>query len=119
MDRSALDRVKQSEEKETGEPGYVVRFVLDGPRGPIRVGNLHLETPRKGLEGLMQRDRRRLRMNTEIRDVESQLALQWVEEGAGPLLVLGDFNTPVESRSSAATGPSSPTPSPSQARASG
>ena len=98
MDRSALERVKQSEEKEIGGAGYVVRFVLDGPRGPIRVGNLHLETPRKGFEGLMELDLRRLRMNTEIRDIESHLARQWVEHGAGPLLVLGDFNTPVESR---------------------
>jgi vancomycin resistance protein VanJ len=98
MDRSGLDRVKQSEAKEIGGAGYVVRFVLDGPRGPIRVGNLHLETPRKGLEGLMEGDLRRLEMNTEIRDIESHLARQWVEQGAGPLLVLGDFNTPVESR---------------------
>ena len=98
MDRSALDRVKQSEVREIGGAGYVVRFALDGPRGPIRVGNLHLETPRKGFEGLMERDLRRLRMNTEIRDIESHLASQWIEQGAGPLLVLGDFNTPVESR---------------------
>jgi vancomycin resistance protein VanJ len=98
MDRSALDRVKQSEEKEIGGAGYVVRLVVDGPRGPIRVGNLHLETPRKGFEGLMERDLRRLRMNTEIREVESHLARRWVEQGTGPLVVLGDFNTPVESR---------------------
>jgi endonuclease/exonuclease/phosphatase (EEP) superfamily protein YafD len=98
MDRSGLDRVKQSEEKEIGGAGYVVRFVLDGPRGPIRVANLHLETPRKGFEGLMEFDLRRLRMNTEIREIESHLARQWVEQGAGPLVVLGDFNTPVESR---------------------
>ena len=98
MDRSALDRVKQSEEKEVGGAGYVVRFVLDGPRGPIRVANLHLETPRKGLEGLMEHDVRRLHMNTEIRDVESHLARAWVDQGVGPLLVVGDFNTPVESR---------------------
>ena len=98
MDRSALDRVKQSEEKEIGGAGYVVRFVLDGPAGPLRVANLHLETPRKGFEGLMDRDLRRMRMNTEIRDVESHLARAWVDSGAGPLIVLGDFNTPVESR---------------------
>jgi len=98
MDRSALDRVKQSEEKEIGGAGYVVRFILDGPAGPIRVANLHLETPRKGFEGLMERDLRRMRMNTEIRDVESHLARAWVDSGTGPLIVLGDFNTPVESR---------------------
>jgi endonuclease/exonuclease/phosphatase (EEP) superfamily protein YafD len=98
MDRSQLDRVKQSEEKEFGGAGYVVRFVLETPRGPIRVANLHLETPRKGLEGLMDRDFRRLDMNTEIRDIESSLARNWVDEGTGPLIVLGDFNTPIESR---------------------
>jgi vancomycin resistance protein VanJ len=98
MDRSVLDRVKQSEAREFGGAGYVVRFVLDGPRGPIRVGNLHLETPRKGLEGLMEGDLRRLRLNTEVREIESDLARGWVSEGTGPLIVLGDFNTPVESR---------------------
>ena len=98
MDRSQLDRVKQSEEKEFGGAGYVVRFVLETPRGPIRVANLHLETPRKGLEGLMEHDLRRLDMNTEIREIESNLARGWVSEGTGPLIVLGDFNTPIESR---------------------
>jgi len=98
MDRSALDRIKQSEPDEPGGAGYVVRFLLDGPRGPIRAANLHLETPRKGLEGLMSGNRRRMRNNTEIRGVESRLARSWVGEGSGPLVVLGDFNTPVESR---------------------
>jgi len=97
MDRSALDRVKQSEPDEPGGAGYVVRFVLDGPAGPIRAANLHLETPRKGLEGLMARDLRRMRNNTEIRGIEARLAREWVTTGSGPLLVLGDFNTPVES----------------------
>jgi len=97
MDRSALDRIKQSEPDAPGGAGYVVRFVLDGPRGPIRAANLHLETPRKGFEGLMSGDRRRMENNTEIRRIEAKLARDWVTSGTGPLLVLGDFNTPVES----------------------
>ena len=97
MDRSALDRIKQSEPDEPGGAGYVVRFLLDGPHGPIRAANLHLETPRKGLEGLMSGDRRRLQNNTDIRGIESKLARAWVADGSGPLVVLGDFNTPVES----------------------
>ena len=97
MDRSELDRIKQSEVNEPGGAGYVVRFVLRGPRGPIRAANLHLETPRKGLEGLMSGDRRRMHNNTAIREVESKLARSWVSAGSGPLVVLGDFNTPVES----------------------
>lgn len=97
MDRSALDRVKQSETNEPGGAGYVVRFVLDGPEGPIRAANLHLETPRKGFEGLMSGDRRRMRNNTDIRGIEARLAREWVTAGSGPLVVMGDFNTPVES----------------------
>jgi DNA-directed RNA polymerase subunit RPC12/RpoP len=54
MDRSGLDRVKQSD-AEVGGAGYVVRFVLDGPRGPIRVANLHLETPRDAYRAACQR----------------------------------------------------------------
>jgi vancomycin resistance protein VanJ len=98
MDRSNLDRIKQSEEKEIGGAGYVVRYVVDGALGSMRLANVHLETPRKGFEGLMEYDLRRMRMNTEIRDVESKLARAWVDSGSGPMIVLGDFNTPVESR---------------------
>jgi endonuclease/exonuclease/phosphatase (EEP) superfamily protein YafD len=97
MDRSGLDRIKQSEADEPGGAGYVVRFLLDGLAGPIRAANLHLETPRKGLEGLMSGDRRRMRNNTDIRGIESKLAREWVAVGSGPLVVIGDFNTPVES----------------------
>jgi vancomycin resistance protein VanJ len=97
MDRSALDQIKQSDPDEPGGAGYVARFVLDGPRGPIRAANLHLETPRKGLEGLMSGNRRRMQNNTEIRGIEAKLARTWVTSGTGPLIVLGDFNTPVES----------------------
>jgi endonuclease/exonuclease/phosphatase (EEP) superfamily protein YafD len=97
MDRSGLDRIKQSEADEPGGAGYVVRFLLDAPGGPIRAANLHLETPRKGLEGLMSGNRRRMRNNTDIRGIESKLARDWVSAGSGPLVVLGDFNTPVES----------------------
>ncbi len=99
MNRSALERVKESEANEIGGAGFAVRFLLDTPRGLIRVGNLHLETPRKGFEGVAAGgDFRRLRLNTRIRDIESRLARRWFGEGTAPLIVLGDFNTPVESR---------------------
>jgi endonuclease/exonuclease/phosphatase (EEP) superfamily protein YafD len=98
MDRSSLDVVKQSGNNLIGGAGYVVRLTLDGPTGPLRVTNLHLETPRKGLEGFMAGDLRRLRSNTTIREVESRLARRWADSGSGPAIVLGDFNTPVESR---------------------
>jgi endonuclease/exonuclease/phosphatase (EEP) superfamily protein YafD len=61
-----------------------------------------LETPRKGFDGLFVFDIDRLRENTRLRDVESDLARRWVDQGVAtrpvPVLVAGDFNTTVESR---------------------
>jgi endonuclease/exonuclease/phosphatase (EEP) superfamily protein YafD len=75
-----------------------VRYTLATPRGPINVTNLHLETARKGFEGLMSGDVEQLRLNTTLRNLESTLARRWVDAASGPSLVAGDFNTPVESR---------------------
>ncbi len=97
MDRSALERVKQDALAGIGGAGYVARYTIATPQGDISFTNLHLETPRKGLETL--RDNIwRLRLNTHLRDVESDLARRSVDRGREPLLVAGDFNTPVESR---------------------
>jgi endonuclease/exonuclease/phosphatase (EEP) superfamily protein YafD len=98
MDRSALERVKQDPAAGIGGAGYVVRYALATPGGSISITNLHLETPRKGFEGLMVRDVQRLRLNTTLRDLESTLARRWVDAAHGPTIVAGDFNTPVESR---------------------
>jgi vancomycin resistance protein VanJ len=38
-----------------------------------------------------------MRNNTDIRGIEAGLAREWVAPGTGPLVVLGDFNTPIES----------------------
>ncbi len=98
MDRGALERVKQDAAAGIGGAGYVTRYTLATPSGDIAFTNLHLETPRKGLEVLGEFKIRRLQLNTELRDIESDLARRWVDRGAAPLLVAGDFNTPVESR---------------------
>jgi endonuclease/exonuclease/phosphatase (EEP) superfamily protein YafD len=66
----------------------------------VNLTNLHLETPRKGFEGLYEPGFRvdRLQANTELRKIESSLARGWVSAGSLPSVVIGDFNTPVESR---------------------
>jgi len=103
MDRSALETVRSSTAR-IGGYGAVVRYLIETPSGVVQVTNLHLETPRKGLEGLTDFDIDRLRENTRLRDIESDLARRWVDRGIanGPppvaMLVAGDFNTPVESR---------------------
>ena len=100
MDRSALEAVSESEEAGIGGSGDVARYLVQTPGGPASITNVHLETPRKGLEDLLSRGRslRRLRQNTELRRIESKLARQWVDSARAPVLVAGDFNTPVESQ---------------------
>jgi vancomycin resistance protein VanJ len=100
MDRSALEALK--EVGGIGGSGAVVRYSIDTPGGPIEFTNLHLETPRKGLERLDAFDVTTLRANTELREIESDLARRWVNadlaESGVPFVIAGDFNTPVESR---------------------
>ncbi len=98
MDRASLQQLKQVNGLGIGGAGYVIRYSLRTQRGAITVTNLHLETPRKGFEGLMTGDFERLRENTELRDLESRLARRWAGARRGPSIVAGDFNTPVESR---------------------
>ncbi len=100
MDRSVLARIHGQYDTGIGGAGYVVRYTIQTPRGAVNVTNLHLETPRKGLEDLLNGsfDLRTLRENTMLRGIEAELARQFVNQGAPPMIVLGDFNTPVESQ---------------------
>jgi vancomycin resistance protein VanJ len=98
MDRTGFARLRRDERAHIGGAGNVVRYTLRSPRGSINVTNLHLETPRKGFEGLMLGNVAQLRENTALRDIESSLARRWVDAGSNPSIVGGDFNTTPESR---------------------
>jgi endonuclease/exonuclease/phosphatase family metal-dependent hydrolase len=86
-----------------GGSGAIVRAILDGPTGPLRLGLVHLETPRNALSefldlseipklGALTRD------NLRQRQEESQDARAWVApDDSLPTIVAGDFNLPVES----------------------
>lgn len=99
MDRSAFARVHEADYEGIGGAADVVRYRVETPAGDVSVTNLHLETPRKGLEGVLggALNFGRLRDNTTLRRLEALHARRWVEAGGHPLVVLGDFNTPVES----------------------
>jgi len=101
MDRTTLEAVSNSGSG-IGGAGAVVRYLIATPSGDVQVTNLHLETPRKGFDGLAAFNIDQLRENTHLRDIESDLARRWVDEGIAkhraPVVVAGDFNTPVESR---------------------
>ena len=64
----------------------------------INVMNLHLETPRKGFEDfqLSKLNFEAIFKNTEQRYIEASIISSWVKDKA-PLIILGDFNMPVES----------------------
>jgi endonuclease/exonuclease/phosphatase (EEP) superfamily protein YafD len=73
---------------------------LDVPGGSLHLFNLHLSTPRPGLEAI--RFGRcagipALVENIGQRSVESELVCQWVDRFEGPALIAGDFNMPVDS----------------------
>jgi hypothetical protein len=72
----------------------IARYLLDGPAGEISVFNVHLETPREGVEDMIA-----LRWNgisgmkkvTQIQEVESMVAARFVKDYEGAV-ILGDFN---------------------------
>ena len=84
-----------------GGVGIVVRYTLRTPNGPLDVTNLHLETPREGLEpitsGELSSGVSKLRATTVVRTTESRRARELVDAGGNPFIVTGDFNMPVES----------------------
>jgi endonuclease/exonuclease/phosphatase (EEP) superfamily protein YafD len=80
--------------------GLLARYELDTPAGRVNVANLHLASPRYGLVEVI--DQRggpapELEANSELRGRQSAEATEWLATCRGPLLIAGDFNTPVES----------------------
>ncbi len=84
-----------------GGADNVIRYELESRWGPISVTNVHLNTPRSGLQ-----DAVRIRFweaagaiadNIIERNSESLAARRWVDAGRGPTIVGGDFNLPDES----------------------
>jgi endonuclease/exonuclease/phosphatase family metal-dependent hydrolase len=81
--------------------GMIIRHAVDTPAGTVYFTNIHLETPREGLEELWDtrgRSASMLRAKNAQREIEARLARHWVDESPGPArIVAGDFNMTVES----------------------
>jgi endonuclease/exonuclease/phosphatase (EEP) superfamily protein YafD len=95
MEREALEFA--------GGSGLVVTSLLDSGSGPFFVTNLHLETPRAGFAliraGRLWEGIPKTKEKSLLRDVELRRARKWVDQYTGAHVVVGDFNTPPESRS--------------------
>lgn len=90
-----LDAVAQ---RGMGQSGTAVEYRLRAPSGELRLVNLHLETPRKGLERLRyDMESSPVAGNTLIRTVGSRRVFEWTGPDRHGLVVAGDFNMPVES----------------------
>jgi vancomycin resistance protein VanJ len=83
--------------------GAIVRATVATAAGRIRLGLVHLATPRNvldtyfSLSSLLKKGPL-TRENIALRDRESTLAREWINAGAAlPTVIAGDFNLPVES----------------------
>jgi vancomycin resistance protein VanJ len=83
--------------------GAIERAEVVLPQGAVRLGLVHLATPRDALQEF--RDISQIpslgeltRRNTAEREEESEHAVEWIDRGAPmPLIIAGDFNLPIES----------------------
>jgi vancomycin resistance protein VanJ len=98
--RYPILRAERLGDHSTGERGSVMRYEVDTPSGLVTVFNLHLATPREGLGALTHADGAGLaeiQENSELRFRQSRFVAEEAARVAGPVLLLGDFNTPPES----------------------
>ncbi|HEY4320795.1 MAG TPA: endonuclease/exonuclease/phosphatase family protein [Gemmatimonadales bacterium] len=92
-------------ERGAGNPGNpeAVRVELTVHGVPLRLGMIHLATPRRSLEDFrsihsIPQLGPHTAAETEERRTESANAVEWIDEGLSePVIVAGDFNIPVES----------------------
>jgi len=94
MDRDVIESA--------GGSGLVRTYLLAGDAGPFRLTNVHLDTPRAGLamirSGRVFEGIPRIRQKSLLRFAELTRARRFAERFEGPLIAVGDFNTPQESR---------------------
>ncbi len=84
-----------------GISGQLDRFILDTPDGEVVLIDLHLPTPRPGIEAAMKSklgNLTELRRLIEIRGEAARIARAWIGPPVPRMILAGDFNMPVESR---------------------
>lgn len=88
------------EEPYFGKKGNIARFDLETEIGTLYFFNLHLSTPREGLGAVLARwsdGKSVLQANSNLRRTQSAHTNRFIREVHGPVLVVGDFNTPADS----------------------
>lgn len=83
-----------------GGKGSVMRYELETPAGLVTLFSLHLASPRDGLSEVIRDNDRgatELQAGSELRWEQSANVARAAAAVSGPLLLVGDFNTPPES----------------------
>lgn len=82
------------------EPGKAMRYELETPAGTVVLFSLHLASPREGLKETTELPETGfvdLEKNSTMRWEQSEDLARLVNQVTGPILLMGDFNTPPES----------------------
>jgi endonuclease/exonuclease/phosphatase (EEP) superfamily protein YafD len=97
--RHPIRRAERLGHTSTGAEGSVARYELDLPEGVVTLFSVHLASPRDGLREAAEGDVRLagLAANSERRWAQSRHLAAMAERTVGPLLLVGDFNTPPQS----------------------
>lgn len=83
----------------TRKEGRAVAFSVEWQGVPIRIGTVHLPSPRTALWAARQGSGDLLEESVQQRAEASGAIAAWMREGErGPIVVAGDFNLPVESQ---------------------
>jgi len=83
-----------------GYDGTAAAYDVSAPMGNVRLYNLHLATPRDGLEAVIDEwwdGADEMDETSALRRDQSEAVSQWAGGFSGPTLVVGDFNTPPDS----------------------
>jgi endonuclease/exonuclease/phosphatase family metal-dependent hydrolase len=93
--RFPIRKVEALHGGDLGLPGGLLRCDLETPQGTLHFINLHLPTPRAGLEAVLSRGGHgpeQVEANTEVRWHASETASRWVDRVGCPVVLAGDFN---------------------------
>jgi vancomycin resistance protein VanJ len=98
--RHPIRRVVELGHASMGDHASVTRYVLETPLGLIHLFSLHLATARHGIADTIHENDKRpeeVRTNIARRREQSEFVAGQAGEVRGPLLLVGDFNTPPQS----------------------
>jgi vancomycin resistance protein VanJ len=98
--RYRIQRAVELGHTSMGEHASAVRYELITPAGVIHVFSVHTATAREGITDTIHENRKgpaEIRRNSAIRREQSTYLAGQAAECNGPVLIMGDFNTPPES----------------------